>query len=138
KLHGVFTRRASRTLRASFASNATLTLRSKQPPPVAGTPARLVMQGQERSAVERDHVIGHVLRTFFKCAAVTDRLCVATRSCETSPVLFIVRRLAGVARRLITAAIVGDDGAFVKNRFARPLLGDRQLAGRPGRSDRAS
>jgi hypothetical protein len=140
KLHGVFSRRASRALRPSFASNATLTLRSKQSPPVAGTPARLVMQGQERSAVERDHVIGHVLRIFFKCAAVTDRLGVATRRRGTLPMRFIVRRFAGVAQCLIATAVIGDDVPLVKDCFGNPPLGESaacQLA-RPGRVTRAT
>src|SRR5262245_37196484 len=48
---------------------------------------------------------------------------------------FIVRRLAGVAKGLIKATIIQDDRGFVEDRLALPLLGDWQLAGRPGRPD---
>src|SRR5262249_10830220 len=113
-LHGVFSRRASRALRPSFAGDAALARRCEQLPAGAGTPTRLVMQGQERSTIERDRVIGRVVRVFLVCATVADRLGVTHRSRETLPMRFIVRRLAGVAKRLIAAAIVGDDGAFVK------------------------
>src|SRR5262249_44685703 len=40
----------------------------------------------------------------------------------------VVGRLAGVVKGLIAAAIVGDDGTFVEDCLARPLLRDRQLA----------
>jgi len=69
---------------------------------------------------------------------MADRLGVAPRSRKTSPMRFIVRRLAGVTKRLIAAAIVGDDGTFVEDRLARPLLRDRKLATGAHRPSRTS
>ena len=45
----------------------------------------------------------------------------------------IVRRLAGVPKRLIASALVDNDRALVRNGLSLPRPGDRQLAGGSGR-----
>src|SRR5262249_54326131 len=131
KLHGVFSRRASRALRPSFAGDAALARRCEQLPAGAGTPTRLVGQGPERSTIERDRVTGRVVRGFLVCATVADRLGVTTRSRETLPMRFIVRRLGGVAKRVLCRVahrgLLAQSGAGSASRPQRRNRG-RKLA----------